>query len=244
MPLHLFKLTLAWVKDITPNVRHFAFSHEQSGDFPYIPGQFITLHFTKHDKKLRRSYSLASAPGESNYLEFAAGFVPEGPGTRLLFGLKVGDSIEAAGPFGRLILQDNIPSRYILTATSTGVTPFRTMLPELAKRITEHELKVVLLLGVKKNSELLYGNDFIEFAKRYTNFTFRAQYSREMPEQAQDYEYSGYVQSAFPALQLDPEADIVYLCGNPSMIDEAFKDLQTRGFPIQHIRREKYISGK
>ena len=245
MPLRLFTLNLAWAKDISPNVRHFAFHHENGQAFSYLPGQFITLHFTENDKKLRRSYSIATPPGESDNIEFAAGFVPEGTGTRLLFGLKPGDQIQAAGPFGRLILRDEHPKRYILTATSTGVTPFRSMLPELGKRIEQHQLKIVLLLGVKTAAELLYAEEFINFAKRYpANFTFRAHYSRGMPEHPQAYEYSNYVQYAFPELQLDPTGDIVYLCGNPAMIDEAFQDLQGRGFAIQNIRREKYISGK
>jgi NAD(P)H-flavin reductase len=50
------------------------------------------------------------------------------------------------------------------------------------------------------------------------------------------------VQSSFPELDLNPEEDMVYLCGNPGMVDESFSDLKDRGFAIQRIVREKYIS--
>jgi NAD(P)H-flavin reductase len=46
----------------------------------------------------------------------------------------------------------------------------------------------------------------------------------------------------FGSLDLSPTTDVVYLCGNPNMIDEAFQLLVDAGFPIPQIRREKYIS--
>ena len=56
------------------------------------------------------------------------------------------------------------------------------------------------------------------------------------------HEYKGYVQHAFPDLTLNPQEDIVYLCGNPSMIDDAFTYLKDTGFTMQQVIREKYIS--
>ena len=52
------------------------------------------------------------------------------------------------------------------------------------------------------------------------------------------------MQTAFPELNLNPEEDVVYLCGNPSMIDESFELLKSHQFTTQHIIREKYISPK
>jgi NAD(P)H-flavin reductase len=45
-------------------------------------------------------------------------------------------------------------------------------------------------------------------------------------------------------LSLNPDEDIVYLCGNPGMIDESFAYLKDKGFALQRIIREKYISSK
>jgi NAD(P)H-flavin reductase len=52
------------------------------------------------------------------------------------------------------------------------------------------------------------------------------------------------VQSHFDALGLDPASDVVYLCGNPNMIDEAVVNLKERGFTLKQLRREKYLSSK
>lgn len=228
---------------ITPSVKHFVFT--PSTPIDYTPGQFITIHIEVGDKTLRRSYSLATPPTTGHRLEFDAGFVENGPSTELLFNLKPGDTLNTTGPFGRLILKDeaNEPTRYILMATSTGVTPYHAMLPALSARLNANpDLQVVILQGVQTQADLLYHDDFLAFAKQHPNATYRAQLSRVTAETLGESEHLGYVQSSFPALDLNPDADIVYLCGNPGMVDEAFSELKNKDFTIQRIVREKYIS--
>jgi ferredoxin-NADP reductase len=43
-------------------------------------------------------------------------------------------------------------------------------------------------------------------------------------------------------LKPDPKKDIVYLCGNPDMIDTAVERLKAIGFDNTNLRREKYVS--
>ncbi len=227
---------------LSPKVKHFIFRAENSPPFDYIPGQFITIHFEREGKMLKRSYSIANVPAKDNRIEFAAGYVAGGPGTELLFNLQPGDKIHINGPFGRLILKES-PKRYVLVATSTGVTPYRAMLQELASRLQiDPTLKVVILQGVQTHEEILYPDEFLAFASEYPQVSFRAHLSREAENSLQAHEYPGYVQHAFPELSLDPENDMVYLCGNPGMIDESFNYLKEKGFGMQRIIREKYIS--
>ena len=46
------------------------------------------------------------------------------------------------------------------------------------------------------------------------------------------------------ALKPDVAGDIVYLCGNPDMVDQSFSLLKEIGLPVPHVRREKYISSR
>ncbi|WP_332247935.1 FAD-binding oxidoreductase [Legionella tunisiensis] len=188
------------------------FKTEQSPPFAYLPGQFITIHFERDGKMLKRSYSIANVPIQNNYIEFAAGYVADGPGTDLLFNLKPGDKININGPFGRLILKEEMPKRYILVATSTGVTPYRAMINELKKRLQINpELRVVILQGVQKHEDILYLDEFIAFAAQYPQVIFRAHLSREQESTLGPHEYRGYVQHAFPDLNLNPSEDMIYL---------------------------------
>jgi ferredoxin-NADP reductase len=246
MSLNTFPLVLKETRTLTPSVRHFVFAPpEGAPEFVFTPGQFITIHFEIENQLFRRSYSIATIPGQSGtVIEFAASYVKDGPGSELLFRLKVGEVIQATGPFGRLILRpDEISSRYVLVATGTGVTPYRTMLPQIKQRLlNQPDLAVVLLLGVRNREELLYGSDFTEFERLHPRFKFIAKYSREIEKQLEPFEQAGYVQTSFEHLNLNAQEDIVYLCGNPNMIDDAFAQLRSLGFDTHRIRREKYIS--
>lgn len=243
MQINTFPITLHESFMITPKVKHFIFKCQLSPHFDYEPGQFITVHFEHEGKSLKRSYSIASEPKKDNQIEFAAGYFANGPGTELLFNLKPGDVLNISGPYGRLTMKDEQPGRYILVATSTGITPYRAMLTELGKRLEQNpQLRVVILQGIQRREEILYANDFHLFVKKYPQSTYFSYLSRQSNENLLPYERTGYVQHAFPDLNLNPQDDVVYLCGNPSMIDEAFNSLKEHGFNTAHIIREKYIS--
>ena len=225
-----FNLVLHDFKMITPKVRHMIFATAADEDFSFIPGQFITFHFEVDGEELNRSYSVATIPSQSNHIEIAVSPFPGGPGTEFLFHLKPGDKVRTTGPFGRLVLRDEQPKRYFFVSTGTGVTPYRAMLPELHKRLQNQDLEVTILEGVQTPDDLLYGQDFWAFAESHPNLHFHAFYSRFEPKADSPYEHQGYVQSYFQSMNLNPETDIFYLCGNPDMIDSAFNFLLDQGF--------------
>ncbi len=228
---------------LSPKVKHFIFEATLVPPFDYKPGQFITIHFEKDGNQFKRSYSVANQPEQDNRIEFAAGYIEGGPGTDLLFNLKPGDSININGPFGRLILKEERPKRYIFVATSTGVTPYRSMLPSLRKLLQDNpHLEVIIMQGVQYGNEVLYAEEFKSFANEFDNAHFYACLSRAHASQVQHQERCGYVQHCFEELSVNPETDLVYLCGNPGMIDDSFAMLKEKGFETQHIIREKYIS--
>ncbi len=244
MQMNLFPMTLVDAFMLSPRVKHFIFKTEHQPAFTYLPGQFITIHFEHENKVIKRSYSIANIPLQNNCIEFAAGYAENGPGSELLFNLKPGDIINANGPFGRLILKEPPPKRFILAATSTGVTPYRAMLATLKNLMMQHpDLRVLILLGVQRPEEILYPEDFIELTKQFPERAqFRSQLSRTDSIDLQANQYKGYVQHAFDDINLNCDEDVVYLCGNPGMVDASFQLLKDRGFTMQQIVREKYIS--
>ncbi|MCI0401469.1 MAG: FAD-binding oxidoreductase [Gammaproteobacteria bacterium] len=237
-----FTLVLRSARMVTPRVRELSLVREDSQPLEYVPGQFITMHLPFDGQTLLRNYSIATIPGGTEAIEIAAVRVEGGRATRLLFEMLPGDRVETTGPFGRFVLRDDPPARYVLVGTGTGVTPYRAMLTELGRRLAERHFSAVLLLGVRGPDELLYGQNFIDFAEQHPGFRFQACYSRTMPELPAPYERKGYVQDTLVELDLDPNMDIVYLCGNPNMIDTAAVTLRAAGFPTPNIRREKYVS--
>lgn len=240
MALEKFDLELVSFKNITDNVRHFCFKRIDGKPLNFIAGQFIT--FLLIDKKgniKRRSYSLGSLPTQNMLLETCMTYVKGGIASEAFFNMKVGDITNAMGPAGKLILRDEKIRKLILVGTGTGIIPYYAMYPELLELADNTQIHI--LLGVQHRKDALYKNKFVELTKQHTNIHFKLCLSREA-KSLRDYETSGYVQSQFTNLNLKPEQDIVYLCGNPNMIDQSYKILTNVGFKPKSIRREKYIS--
>lgn len=240
MALEKFELELISFKDITDNVRHFVFKRTDGKPLNFIAGQFITFMFDGDDGKIkRRSYSLGSLPSDNMLLEIGITYVKGGIASETFFNMEVGGKANAMGPAGRLILKDEDVRKIILVGTGTGIVPYRSMFPELLQRADNTEIHI--LLGCQYRKDALYQEDFIEFAKKHKNIDFKLCLSRETQD-LKDYEISGYVQNQFENIGLNPETDVVYVCGNPNMIDQSYEMLTNAGFGPKSVRREKYIS--
>ena len=235
---------------LAPTVGHYQFLRDDGQPLDFQPGQFIQVHFQYADgTETKRSYSLATlhdhalGPGEA--VDIAVSFVPGGAATALFEGLDIGGQLSASGPYGRFCLQPgDLNGRYLLIATGTGVTPYRSMLPLLATAMAERGVQVVLLQGARTPAELLYSEDFEAFAAAQPNFRYIPCLSRELPADPGPDVRHGYVQQQLADLAPDAATDIAYLCGNPDMVDACVDALKLAGLGNSQIRREKYVSSK
>ena len=235
---------------LAPSVGHYQFVRDDGQPLDFVPGQFIQVHFRYADgTPAKRSYSLATihdhalGPGEA--VEIAVSYVPGGAATALFEGLPEGGHVEASGPFGRFCLMPgDRNARYLLIATGTGVTPYRSMLPQLQSLMAERGVEVMLLQGARTPAELLYGDEFRAFADAHPGFRYVPCLSRELPPDPHPDVRHGYVQQHLGAFAPDAARDIAYLCGNPDMVDACFEALKGFGLPVPQIRREKYVSSK
>lgn len=239
-----FDMQLNSSKKITPNIMHLAFTKADGTPLEFIPGQFVTFLIEQEGQIKRRSYSVASIPGTTDETEVAISYVENGIASETMFNLQPGETLSCMGPAGRLVFREtDAPARAILVATGTGVAPYRAMLPEIARRLqADANLEVIVILGMQYRADLPYADDFIAFAKQHARFRFMAFLSRDELVDQQAHEHKGYVQTAFADLDLDPDEDLVFLCGNPNMIDQAYAQLTEEGFSPRAVRREKYIS--
>ncbi|MCR6625687.1 MAG: ferredoxin--NADP reductase [Pseudoxanthomonas sp.] len=250
MAIAPFPLKLVGRRMLAPSVGHYSFVRDDGQPLDFIPGQFIQVHFSYADgTATKRSYSLATihdhAMGPGEAVEIAVSYVPGGAATALFEGLPDGGHVEASGPFGRFCLMPgDRNARYLLIATGTGVTPYRSMLPQLEALMAERGVEVVLLQGARTPTELLYGDDFRAFADTHPGFRYVPCLSRELPADPHPDVRQGYVQQHLAEFAPDAARDIAYLCGNPDMVDACFEALKGHGLPIPQIRREKYVSSK
>lgn len=235
---------------LAPTVAHYVLTRSDGQTLAFVPGQFIQIHFDYADgTATRRSYSLANVvmpqAGPETVVEIAVSYVPGGAATALFEALEPGRELLASGPFGRFTLQPgDANARYVLIATGTGVTPYRSMLPSLAALMASRAVEVVLLQGARTLDDLLYHQEFRAFAEAHPGFRYLPCLSRGLPDNPHADMRHGYVQQALAEIAPDPARDIAYLCGNPDMVDATFEALKEAGLAPAQIRREKYISSR
>jgi len=237
-------LKLIETKDINAHTVHFNFEILNQQKLPLIAGQFIRLLFQQDGQEVFRSYSVASIlnsnEDEIQTIELAVSWVKGGLATVGLSNMKIGDVISASAPYGRFCLTDKMWKRYFLVATGTGVTPYRAMQNELFNRI-EQGAEVYIVMGARDQSGLLYEDEFRKNANK-DGYHYVSCLSREQHQNPNNLDFNGHVQTYLETVDFDLDNDVVYLCGNPAMVDDAFNLLKEKGLPVQQIRREKYVS--
>ncbi|WP_067517194.1 FAD-binding oxidoreductase [Endozoicomonas ascidiicola] len=223
---------------LSTNTVQLGFTLEGEEKFEFTAGQFIQLIFEKDGETFKRSYSIANAPADfaqTGELEIALSFVDNGVASELFKSEDVGFKLKIAGPFGALTLPKDIPGQLILAGTGTGLAPYRSMIPEL-KKLVGDGTRVTVLMGFRQRDEGIYIDDF----KQLANVDYRICLTQEESVKDHENEFEGRVQMQFDDLNLNSDSDIIYLCGNPGMIDDSVSLLRNEGFSPRQIKREKY----
>ncbi|USE37940.1 FAD-binding oxidoreductase [Endozoicomonas sp. SCSIO W0465] len=241
MPGSLLSAKLYKTEQLSANTLQLSFELEQdeSTIFNFIAGQFLQLQFEIDGERYKRSYSIANTPDDftaTGQLQVALSLVSGGVASGLFQKAPPGIELNIAGPFGALTLPETFPGQLILAGTGTGIAPYRSMIPQL-QTLTDKGTAVTVVKGFRYREESIYAGDFAQLS----NIKYRTCLSREPNVNSANNEYAGHVQDQFDALNLNPEKDVVYLCGNPNMIDDCVALLRDRGLSPRQIKREKYV---
>jgi ferredoxin/flavodoxin---NADP+ reductase len=216
---------------------------------PFIPGQFANLALDIGEQRVRRSYSVASAPGTPP--EFYVTRVAGGALSPSLVALEPGDAVwldtRCAGLFTLEWMPDAARELWLI-ATGTGVGPYISLLRSglLLPRFE----RVVIVHGTRTQLELGYREE-LEAAARDARVSYVPSVTREnpghgvltgrIPELLRD----GQLEAA-AGLPFDAERSHFMVCGNPAMINDSIATLEQRGFRRNkrrepgHITIEKY----
>lgn len=196
-------------------------------------------------KLIKRAYSIGSAPDEKGFLEFYIAIVPTGALTSRLVRLNVGDRLYAAPKIaGTFTLAEVAPEKnLILVATGTGLAPFVSMVR--SKSTWTPGRQITILHGVRYERDLAYRDELLTLSREMP-LRYIAYVSRE--EEKEGIFRKGYVQRAFDGglVPVDSARDNVFLCGNPSMVEEVEALLIGKGFTVHskktpgNLHVEKY----
>ncbi len=208
----------------------------------FAPGQFINLGLALDGERVRRSYSLASAPGAP--VELFLVKVAGGALTPKLYELGVGSTVGFDDRPQGFFTLEHVPDREVLwlLATGTGLGPFMSMLRS-GQPWSRFE-RVVLVHGVRSAAHLGYRDELAELAERRP-FRYVPMVSREHHEELLHGRITAGLESgaleAAAGTPLDTSCHVM-LCGNPEMIADTMARLGERGLHKHRPRRPGHVT--
>ena len=131
------KLRVTNVRKETEDCVSIAFEPENGNapSFDFKAGQYLTLKTEIGGEEVRRSYSLCSAPSDSE-LRVAVKRVEQGKFSTWANGeLQEGDSLESMVPNGKFALEiePNAQRNFLAFAAGSGITPVLSQIQEVLR---------------------------------------------------------------------------------------------------------------
>ena len=230
-----FETTVTVANLMTPRNIHLRFQLPPGKELHFKSGQFVQVFVPQPDKPRRTSYSIASAPQNTNNFELCVTWVDGGKSSTYLHSLKVGDKVTIMGPLGKFTQPDLLPRDVVFIATGSGIAPFRSMIHDQLARNTPRRLN--LIYGNRHDQDIIYKKDWEQLAMENANF--RALFTLSRPSD-QWTGTKGYVQEKIADFIPHPKENDFYICGLTPMINAVQEKLLSLGVPASQIHYEKF----
>ena len=201
---------------------------------PFQSGQFIILNVPKDGKIVKRAYSIASPPHESNTVELCIQHVEGGIASTYFWSLKEGDPVSISGPHGTFLLKQPLDYDPVFMATGTGVAPLRSMIKHLIH--VNFTRDIWLLFGTRYEHSLLYESEFRSLATMRRNFHYLCTVSRPKDWRGE----VGHIQQTFQKHITDTSNKEIYICGWLQVVKSIYGDLQSFGVPKEKLHYEEW----
>ena len=204
----------------------FELAGEINGEINFKPGQFARVWVGEYRW---RDYSIVELDG--GRVTFLVDSRFRGHGSRFISGLAVGDEVLMRLPLGGFTVA-NPEHSHCFIASGTGISPCIAMIRLLLDLDTPPPIH--LYFGCKSRHDVVL-LDRIKQHRAAHLLKITVCLSDDPPAAGM---FSGRVTDAIPSLEIAPETTDFYICGNPSMVDDATEILVGKG--ATNLFRERY----
>ena len=203
----------------------------------FLAGQYI--EFILKDGS-RRSFSMANAPHDDEFVQLHVRHVPGGSFTDHVFGtMKERDILRFEGPLGSFFLQDS-DKPIVFVASGTGFAPIKAIIESALNKGIERPM--TLYWGARRPKDL-YLHDLPQcWAAEHPHIRYVPVISDGRPEDAWKGR-TGFVHRAVMEDFSDLSGHQVYACGVPIMVDAARRDFtHERALPIDEFYADSFTT--
>ena len=210
--------------ELTPRMRRISFTSPSFDDFDYTPGQDMMLVFPRGEETTRRRYTIRSFDHARRSLDIDFVMHGDGPAVRWAAAAKAGDTIDAAGPRGAIVLSEDA-DWHLFAGDETAIPAFFAMMEAVPSNVPAFAFVVV------EGAEDELPFDVPAAASRSVSWLRRGT-SAEARERA--------LADALAMAALPPGRGYAYLAGEVGMVAEAQRVLLERGMDGERIAPKAY----
>jgi len=243
---HFHLLKVAEVRRETSEAVSVSFQIPESlkSTFQYQAGQYITIRATINGEDVRRSYSLSSAPHESDF-RIAVKTVDGGKMSNWINNyLKTGDQVEVMAPVGNFIVhtQTGAQRKYVAFVAGSGITPVMSIIKQVLRDETASHF--TLYYGNRTPDSVIFKNELAQLVSQ-SNGRLHVYHVLSRAQQ-EDALLNGRISGDNAVRMLRHyngiEADAYLLCGPGDMIVSVDKALQNEGVNKEKIHYEFFTA--
>lgn len=212
-------------------------------DFAFKAGQYLTLETTIDGTKVRRAYSLCSAPYES---VLKVGIKKVAGGIFSVYAnehLQAGDTIEVMPPEGKFIISPDATQekKYAGFAAGSGITPILSIIKTVLKE--EPRSQFFLAYGNKSKAQAMFYTQLMALKEEHPErlhieFIFSEKTEEGCRFGRIDTPIINYLNNTFDYSTFDA----FYLCGPEPMIDLITHTLKEKGINEKNIHFELFTT--
>lgn len=243
-------LVVTSVRDDTWDTKTFFLEDAEDGGraFDYRAGQYLTFRFDDLSSKTPvRSYTMSSAPCDGNFAAVTVKRVEGGLVSNWMCDhLKPGSILRARGPIGKFCYDPAVDQpRVVMVAAGSGVTPFLSIMKDLAARGPEPYL-ATLLVAFRSRNDIIGSADLQRLA-RYPGFRVQMTFSRDAGPGLPEGSWQGRVSTAhLDSICPQPGNDLggttYFTCGPSDMMKTVQTYLLAKGVAPECIKMESFES--
>lgn len=198
--------------------------------FNFVAGQYLDIMLPQ---SRRRSFSIASAPHDSELIELHIRRVASGEFTQQLFnGMKEKTLLRIEGPLGQFWFRQESPRPALLIGGGTGYAPLRSMLRHLLKLGDRRRLH--LYWGAQTRKDLYEDEQVRELCRQHPNLSYTPVLSEATANDAWQGR-TGFVHAAALEDHPDLRGFDVYASGPPAMVEAVRSEFVARGLPPEQL---------
>jgi len=234
------------VKEIVPVAKDAVnVIFEKPEEFDYQPGQFITVIENINGQKLRRAYSLCTAPDLDDNPGITVKRVQNGSmSNHINDNFSVGKEVEIMEPMGLFTTEydANNSRNVVLFGGGSGITPLYSILRTVLQK--EPNSTVTLVYGNRSADYVIFKDELAQLNQENSNFNI-IHILEEDPNNTSDYigrPDSKMIVEICRKLDLKESSEI-FVCGPQPMMDNVKEGLAAYKFPSEKIRLESFEAG-